>query len=73
MTHISLMTSLVIISYVFKLSSSLPFLECFNTSLGIKAADKLFSVMSQVLNSLMILILCAPSSDNNVKHFCVRI
>ena len=53
------------------LSKGLPFLECFNTSVGIKVTDRSFRTILDTLNNLTVLILWAPSSNNKIRTFCV--
>ena len=53
------------------LSRGLPFLECFNTSVGIKVTDRSFRTILDTLNNLTVLLLWAPSSNNKIRSFCV--
>ena len=53
----------------FNLSRGLPFLECFNTSVGIKVTDRSFRTILGMLYSLTALILWAPSSKIKLEAF----
>ena len=53
------------------LSRASLFLECFNTSIGIKVTDKSFKTILDLLNNSPVLILWAPSSNYKIRRFCV--
>ena len=53
----------------FNLSRGLPFLECVNTSVGIKVTDRSFRTILGMLYSLTALILWAPSSKTKLEAF----
>ena len=52
-------------------SRGLPFLECFNASVGIKVTDRSFRTILDTLINLTVLILWTPSSNNKIRRFCV--
>ena len=53
------------------LSGYLSFLECFNTSVGIKVTDRSFRNILDTLNNLTVLTLWAWRSTNNIRSLCV--